>query len=378
MSEQKDSQFITGPGKVLAEGREALDLSREQTADVLNLSVRVIRAIEESDPEKLPDSVYVNGYIRSYAKLLGLAAQPLIDAWWAHHAKSQNRADVEELLPEPTDRSLSQQPLKMGRWAALALLLSVVFVFFVTGRDADPASEDQAAAAAQEQAQEQNAAATSNQEESGARELVVSKETANEPQVDSTESQVAESAPVEVQTTATATDIVQSNSLDSAGGRGSDAGVPVAGNDLVVEQRQDIADAKNEIASAEDNNADIPVAKVTPAKSPSQDDTPVAPAREAAAAFNLPRLTEFGDDEIRLSFKADCWFEIRNSTGMLLYADLGRAEQTRRYVGAGPFRIKIGFSPGAELTYNGTMIDLQPYSRLDVATVLVGANPQSR
>ena len=89
MSEQKDSQFITGPGKVLAEGREALDLSREQTADVLNLSVRVIRAIEESDPEKLPDSVYVNGYIRSYAKLLGLAAQPLIDAWWAHHAKSQ-------------------------------------------------------------------------------------------------------------------------------------------------------------------------------------------------------------------------------------------------------------------------------------------------
>jgi len=84
-------------------------------------------------------------------------------------------------------------------------------------------------------------------------------------------------------------------------------------------------------------------------------------------------LTEFGDNEIELSFTADCWFEIRNEDGLLLYADLGRAEQTRRYVGEGPFRIKIGFSPGAELTYNGTLIDLQPYSRLGVANLVVGA-----
>ena len=65
--------------------------------------------------------------------------------------------------------------------------------------------------------------------------------------------------------------------------------------------------------------------------------------REQPLAFALPRLTEFGDNVIVLSFTADCWFEIRNESGQLLYADLGRDTQTRRYVGEGPFQIKLGF-----------------------------------
>jgi cytoskeletal protein RodZ len=77
MSDQKDSQSIVGAGKVFAEGREALDLTREQTADILNLSVRMVRALEESKPDQLPDKVYVNGYIRSYAKLLGTGSSAL-------------------------------------------------------------------------------------------------------------------------------------------------------------------------------------------------------------------------------------------------------------------------------------------------------------
>ena len=65
MSDMRDSASLFGPGKVFAEGREALEISRQQMADVLNLPVRTILAIEENDPTVLPDAVYVNGYMRS-------------------------------------------------------------------------------------------------------------------------------------------------------------------------------------------------------------------------------------------------------------------------------------------------------------------------
>ena len=95
------------------------------------------------------------------------------------------------------------------------------------------------------------------------------------------------------------------------------------------------------------------------------------PEREVAKAFALPRLTEFGDNTIDLTFSEDCWFEIRTIDGELLYADLGRTGQSRRYIGAAPFRIKLGFSPGAALAYNGEPIDLAPYTRQEVARVLL-------
>jgi cytoskeleton protein RodZ len=60
-----------------------------------------------------------------------------------------------------------------------------------------------------------------------------------------------------------------------------------------------------------------------------------------------------------------------------LYADLGRTGQTRRYIGAGPFRIKLGYSPGVRLMFNGGDVDLQPFTRRDVANLTVGANAQS-
>ena len=49
MSDTRDIESLFGPGRVFAEGREALDMSRSQMADVLNLPVRTIAAIEENN-----------------------------------------------------------------------------------------------------------------------------------------------------------------------------------------------------------------------------------------------------------------------------------------------------------------------------------------
>jgi cytoskeleton protein RodZ len=133
---------------------------------------------------------------------------------------------------------------------------------------------------------------------------------------------------------------------------------------------------------AEEGNLEVTAVEITaieagpqaPNEEVAQIDADIAqvqPEREVAKAFALPRLTEFGDNTIDLTFSEDCWFEIRNIDGELLYADLGRTGQNRRYVGAAPFRIKLGFSPGAALAYNGEPIDLAPYTRQEVARVLL-------
>ena len=132
MNEHEDEQPLSGPGQVLVQGRTTLGMSREQAADVLNLPLRVVRAIEENDASKLPDRVYVNGYIRSYAKLLDLAAQPLIDAWWAQHAEQQTELPVEALTEISSSAAAAASPFKMGRWVIIALVLSAGFVYFVT------------------------------------------------------------------------------------------------------------------------------------------------------------------------------------------------------------------------------------------------------
>ena len=73
-----DDKVDGGPGQVFIDGRESLGMTPEQAAMSLNLSVKAIKAIENDDAGSLPEIVYVNGYIRSYAKLLGIAPEPLI------------------------------------------------------------------------------------------------------------------------------------------------------------------------------------------------------------------------------------------------------------------------------------------------------------
>ncbi|MGV3652989.1 MAG: helix-turn-helix domain-containing protein, partial [Noviherbaspirillum sp.] len=68
----------TGPGQQLAARREELNWSVEEVASHLNLAPRQVRAIEANDFSVLPVMAITRGFIRSYAKLLGLDAAPLL------------------------------------------------------------------------------------------------------------------------------------------------------------------------------------------------------------------------------------------------------------------------------------------------------------
>jgi cytoskeleton protein RodZ len=71
-------------GKLLAEARANAALSAEDAASRLCLRPQQIEAIESGEVDRLPGQTFVRGLIRSYAKLLQIDAEPLVEAHRRH------------------------------------------------------------------------------------------------------------------------------------------------------------------------------------------------------------------------------------------------------------------------------------------------------
>jgi cytoskeleton protein RodZ len=69
------------PGRRLRLARQARGLDIDRVAAELHLSPERIAALERDDYPALSGSVFVTGYMRSYARLLGLDPEPLLEAY---------------------------------------------------------------------------------------------------------------------------------------------------------------------------------------------------------------------------------------------------------------------------------------------------------
>ena len=386
-----DDKVDGGPGQVFIDGRESLGMTPEQAAMSLNLSVKAIKAIENDDAGSLPEIVYVNGYIRSYAKLLGIAPEPLIAAWRAQHVEPENEPLELDWSKDATQADeMNVRPLKMGRWALMAICLSAAFVYFVTSSGDGTVSQVQPTSpdvlvGSQTPDREPPAAAALNSADVQVNSKPVRDESVAQEQSQASSTVAGEGTANPVDGTFAGLDeVARDNALNTE--------VTTQQEPTLAEYSEAIAqDKAEEISEQNIQQATVQAAEPVDLASPGPNQPPnqapdseaaqgdpnnvaleAEPDREIAKAFALPRLTEFGDNTIDLTFSEDCWFEIRTAQGDLLYADLGRSGQSRRYTGAAPFRLKLGFSPGVSLVYNDEPIDLEPYTRQEVARILLG------
>ncbi len=67
-------------GAQLAAARESLGISLEDAATQLRLDARTVRMLEEDRARELPAPTYARGYLRAYARLVGLDPEPLLAA----------------------------------------------------------------------------------------------------------------------------------------------------------------------------------------------------------------------------------------------------------------------------------------------------------
>lgn len=130
-------------GKVLREARERLGLSIADVANQTKLAPRQIEALEADDFRRLPEMPFVRGFVRSYAKILHLDAQPLLAALPQTVAQPAPLAPASVEAPFPSAHSPQRQNLI---WLGMALLLSVLVVAFAVWHFTAPPAKTEAAA----------------------------------------------------------------------------------------------------------------------------------------------------------------------------------------------------------------------------------------
>lgn len=80
-TQEQESLYRSRCGGALRTARENQGLSVQDIANRLRLGAKQIEALEADDFEMLPEPTIVRGFIRNYAKLLKIGAEPLLDAY---------------------------------------------------------------------------------------------------------------------------------------------------------------------------------------------------------------------------------------------------------------------------------------------------------
>ena len=66
-------------GQQLKRQRESLELSLDEVAESTKIRAWYLEALEEDNRERLPADVYALGFLRAYARHLGLDATDVVD-----------------------------------------------------------------------------------------------------------------------------------------------------------------------------------------------------------------------------------------------------------------------------------------------------------
>lgn len=109
-------------GRQLQAARERMGLSVREAADGLNLSVAIIEALEADRYEALPPRTFVKGYLRAYAKLVGVKEYDVLAAY-----EQQQPEPVAEAIPA----ALASTPKSrggLGRLKWLVVLVAIVLL----------------------------------------------------------------------------------------------------------------------------------------------------------------------------------------------------------------------------------------------------------
>ncbi len=124
------------PGAALREVRRERRISRDGAREQLGLTGTLFDALEDDDYERLPAPVFVKGYLRRYAAILGVRPAPILAAY---QRELDRRQPAEAVKTEQTPPATPDRPLTAMVVSALSLLLATSLVFGAMLSDGDDA-----------------------------------------------------------------------------------------------------------------------------------------------------------------------------------------------------------------------------------------------
>lgn len=306
------------PGEILRQKRLSLGWSQAQVAQNLNLSERIIEQLESGNYQQMPGHTFARGYTKAYGKLLGLDQVELVRTFDGYTGTDAKGSTVHSLgrLDEPV--RLSRNVLRFVSFILVVLIIAMgLFWWQERSRQASSAS-----AVSMEHVEVEGA--------DGKTEIHPIDEPEEQPPV--TAQQPAATLPSPVGTPTPDANAVAAMTAPTA----APTTAPVTGS-------------------------------TSPAPTAPAAATPAAPTSAPAAA------PVAGSDSLNIRFTASCWTQVSDGTGKILFSGVKKGGESLDYASIkAPVNIRLGFARGAQISYNGQVVDLAPYTKGETARIKLG------
>ncbi|MGB4873688.1 MAG: RodZ domain-containing protein [Candidatus Promineifilaceae bacterium] len=79
-------------GHILREARETKGYTLEDVQEEIRINAKYLKSLENGDYNALPTPVHVRGFLRNYARFLGLDPQPLLDRYESYLSRPPSKA----------------------------------------------------------------------------------------------------------------------------------------------------------------------------------------------------------------------------------------------------------------------------------------------
>lgn len=316
------------PGDTLRQARESNGWSLAEVALKLNLTTTSLGNLEAGAFDKLPGHTFARGYIRAYAKLLGIDQAVLVQEFDQFTGTDSQGSNVHGLgrIEEPVRVSHT-----ILRIVSLLLLIAVIGGGFVWWQD---------------QTSQRTKDLTSNAMEH-----------------------------VEVES---ADGTTQIHPLDEPEDQAVAQGQAAPETPVTAEQpAPEVAPAATAAVPAPVTPAaaaHAPAAPVAQAHTPAAPVQTPAPATPAAPVISPPTTPALiaGDGRVQVTFIADCWTQVTDGNGKVLFSGLKRKGDTLDQGGKPPLTLRLGFARGAQVAYNGQPVDVAPFTSGETARLKLG------
>ncbi|NMZ35025.1 RodZ domain-containing protein [Pseudomonas proteolytica] len=319
------------PGETLRQARESNGWSLEEVALKLNLTTTSLGNLENGAFDKLPGHTFARGYIRAYAKLLGTDQAILVQQFDQFTGTDSQGSNVHGLgrIEEPVRVSHT-----ILRIVSLLLLIAVIGGGFIWWQDQTSLRSKDLVSNALEHVEVESADGTT-----------------------------------------------QIHPLDEPEDQAVAQGEAAAGTNLDLQAAQPPVDAGTESAPAA--VAPAPAVPATPAPATAVQ-APAAPAPTPAAPAPTPvaptvaapvaqaPASVAGDGRLQITYVADCWTQVTDGNGKVLFSALKRKGDTLDQVGKPPLTLRLGFARGAQVAYNGQPVDVAPFTSGETARLKLG------
>lgn len=319
-----DTNTSASPGELLARQREQLGIPLADAARALNLRPAVVGGLEQDNYQEIPVAAYRRGYLRSYAKYLGMDDRLVLEAYQAHSGGTDTERKV-------TPVSTARPPSRIGAWLfklvtllVIAGLIAVTVMWWQSRGGNEPpgfgsTSPEETATAPAEPASEpvETEESTSSSFTSGDESATLPSNATNVTPSPTAEQDQAPSA----QDNADAIAGLDEPNLDS------DSGADTESDELISTGQNDSDQSATEQDSADsEQNA----------------------ATEQTANASVLELT----------FNEQSWTEIFDATNQRVFVGLQSPGTSASVEGQPPFRMTVGNATGVELRYQGEEVDL--------------------